>query len=115
MTISDEEILLASISERRRAIFARVKARMDARGIRIDSDPRFLELVEKWIDGTIEISEVTQGYSSIRRAARKQVASRAEATPAPSVTQQQLRDDLDRVIGMYEPDAMPATETEFPK
>jgi hypothetical protein len=78
---------------------------MSARGSTIDDDPRFLELVEDWIEGKIEMGAVSQGYAAIRQSDRKPLALfQTEADPARSILQAQLLDELQKVIGMYEPE-----------
>ena len=109
MASSDDEIAYASLAERRRAIFARVVGKLGARGMPIDKDPRFLQLVDEWINGKIEMDQVTRGYAEIRRAARDlPVAIPDPAIPetiADGVSQEELLAELEHIIGVYEPDA----------
>ncbi|MDM9627602.1 hypothetical protein QTL95_16990 [Rhizobium sp. S152] len=48
-------------SERRRVIFQKSVAKYRGPGISIDAHPRFMELIEQWINGGIEMNEVALG------------------------------------------------------
>lgn len=109
MAFSDDEIAYASLADRRRAIFARVVGRLAARGMPIDSDPRFLQLADQWINGKIEMEDVARGYAEIRRAARDlPVPVPDPAKPeimADRVSQEKLLAELEHIIGVHDPDA----------
>ncbi|APO77512.1 MULTISPECIES: hypothetical protein [Rhizobium] len=51
----------------RRDIAERVIARWKARGIRIDEDPGFMELVALWTAGSIASGEMRRRYSALQR------------------------------------------------
>ncbi|OWO90034.1 hypothetical protein B5E41_29015 [Rhizobium esperanzae] len=51
----------------RRDIAERVIARWNARGIRLDEDPGFMELVALWTAGRIASDEMRRRYSALQR------------------------------------------------
>ena len=53
--------------EDRRKAFERMVARWEARGFQIESDPSFLESIEDWIEGRIEIPELRVIYKNLVR------------------------------------------------
>ncbi|WP_395517738.1 hypothetical protein [Pseudorhizobium flavum] len=53
--------------EDRRKAFERMVARWEARGFQFESDPSFLESVEDWIQGRIEIPELRVIYMNLVR------------------------------------------------
>ncbi|TRL41544.1 hypothetical protein [Rhizobium straminoryzae] len=48
--------------ESRRIIVERVIARLDRHGMSLDTDPRFLALIEGWVSGSLSMSEVRAGF-----------------------------------------------------
>ena len=71
-----EELRLAIDSDRRRLIFEQVRSKAMSRGMPIDDDPEFLALVELWISGEYDVSELRSQYNdlAIRRAQRSKSA-----------------------------------------
>ncbi|MFS2150781.1 hypothetical protein [Rhizobium sp. Rhizsp42] len=53
-----EDLAKLPLSERRRRIFLKCVTKYRELGTPIDGDARFLELIEKWIEGDIEMREV---------------------------------------------------------
>lgn len=97
------------LRQRRKAIFDRVSAKFRDRGTPIDTDPRFVALVTEWIDGRVEMTDVTKGYAEIRRATRslRHEPSLESVNVAPTtstLSQEQLNAELERVIGIWEPE-----------
>lgn len=52
-------------SDRRRMIFDQVRAKAMSRGMPIDNDPKFLALVELWISGGYEMSDLRSRYNDL--------------------------------------------------
>lgn len=100
-----------SLFERRQAIFARVSATLDARGTPISNDPRFLQLVDEWAAGKIELDDLTRGYSAIRHSGRGLAVvspeSRFSERKPEGLSQQNLLAELEHIIGIYEPGEPP--------
>lgn len=70
MTTGPDHNAVFTLAVRRRAIFNRVAARLEARGTPIDMNPEFLAMVERWINADIGMADLTTGYAEIRLAAR---------------------------------------------
>ncbi len=77
---------MATDSDRRRTIFDRVRTKALLRGMPIDSDPEFLALVDLWISGEYEMSELRSRYKDLT--ARRAQRSRS-GPPAPEPTPNQ--------------------------
>jgi hypothetical protein len=75
------EVLTAS--QRRRAIYERAASRFRALGTPIDTDPAFTALVDRWIDGLVEMAEVARSYAEIRDTLRQARLSVAKHEAAP--------------------------------
>jgi hypothetical protein len=105
---SEENMAETSLFERRQAIFARVVAMLNARGTPITDDPRFIQLVDEWASGKIELDDLTRGYFAIRHVGRELPAGRqGSETPgarSEGLSQEKLLGELERIIGIYEPD-----------
>ena len=99
-----DESTREKLRQRRQSIFDRVTAKYRDRGSPIDIDPKFLALVAAWIEGRVEMADVTTGYAEIRRAARR--SSQREplqsgvGPTALNLTQEQLNAELEQVIGI---------------
>jgi hypothetical protein len=110
---SDDAIANASLAERRRAIFSRVVGALAARGTPIDNDPKFVDLVNDWIDGKIEMADVVKGYTEIRRSARRGATALAKTGIPDEARKAQSNEDLlaelDQIIGIRELDDPLAT------
>jgi hypothetical protein len=78
MTIEDLSTL--SLRDRRRAILSRAADRQKALGTPIDGDNRFMELVSRWIDGELEMGEVSKLYRQKRKLASQAAMSGFPAT-----------------------------------
>jgi len=108
------------LRQRRKAIFDRVSDRFRERGTPIDTNPQFVALVTEWIEGRVEMTDVTMGYGKIRRAVRRSrhdsplqsgdVAPTIKAT----LSQEQLNAELERVIGIWETDLSNQKDTISP-
>lgn len=53
--------------ERRRQIFEKVTARLQARGLAFDDSPLFTAELERWIVGEIDLKELQSRYHQIKR------------------------------------------------
>lgn len=84
---------------RRLAIFERVKDKLDASGQPVQEDAPFLELVEQWTEGRIELDEVLKGY---RKPSIIVSQPAPDYSPLPEVKikddEADLLADLERVI-----------------
>lgn len=63
----DDEVARLPLDERRRDIYRRSAEKFRALGMPIDSDPTFDRLIEAWIEGSIEMSEVARAYADFWR------------------------------------------------
>ncbi len=61
MVHSLDDLSKLSQRERRRLIFLRSASKYRDLGMPIDDDARFTELIERWIDGEIEMKDVAAG------------------------------------------------------
>ncbi len=61
MADSTTDLSVLPQSERRRLIVIKSVAKYRELGISIDGNPRFMELIEQWIHGRIEMNEVALG------------------------------------------------------
>jgi hypothetical protein len=87
MANSTDDLSRLPQSERRRLIFLKSVAKYRDLGIHIDGNPRFMELIEQWIDGRIEMKEVAMGSR-----ARGFVESKSSAASTPDAHQPALQD-----------------------
>jgi hypothetical protein len=76
-------------SERRRLIFLKSVSKYRDLGIHIDGNPRFMELIEQWIDGRIEMKDVAMGS---RARGFGFVESKSSAASTPDAHQPALQD-----------------------
>lgn len=96
---------------RRLAVFDRVKARIAASGHSMSEEPLFLDLVQRWTEGRVELEEVLNGYSRRTVAKRLREKDSLEEVP-PFATESgdaELMADFERVIGMVDLD-LPSDE-----
>ena len=102
MAHSLDDLSKLSQKERRRLIFMRSAMKYRDLGIPIDGDARFMELIEQWIDGRIEMKEValrtresvprifpSESFPGTEHAA--QISAYAEVDPSP-------RSDVERTV-----------------
>jgi len=87
MANSTDDLSRLPQSERRRLIFLKSVAKYRDLGIHIDGNPRFMELIEQWIDGRIEMKEVAMGSRE-----RGFVESKSSAASTPDAHQPALQD-----------------------
>ncbi|MDM9646454.1 hypothetical protein [Rhizobium sp. S163] len=76
MSHSLDDLSKLSQRERRRLIFLKSATKYRDLGIPIDGDARFMELIEQWIDGRIEMKDVASR-------AREPVAGKFASEPFP--------------------------------
>lgn len=63
----DDQENTSATEGRRRDIYLRAIARFEARGTPIDKDPRFVALIERWISGHADMTEIARAYDEIRQ------------------------------------------------
>lgn len=97
------EAIDLSLKSRRLATFQRVKARVAASGQPMREDPRFLQLIDRWAEGQIELDEVIGGYRQLAGPAVRRDPQIVPASNAPIASgEDELLADLERVIGMVD-------------
>ena len=91
-----------TLTERRRAIYEHAVERHRNRGTHIDNDSLFVSLMEKWIEGELDMQEVAARSSPrFRKGEHRDVQSKTGVTDS-SMTNEQLLSELDRIIGIHE-------------
>jgi len=86
---------LPSVSERRREIFERTRAKYAGVGIHLD-DPQYLNLIEKWIGGEITMPEAAARWDEARRGRKATIAQLSagvndiDLESLPKMTQEQI-------------------------
>ncbi len=89
MAVSTDDLSRLPQSERRRLIFLKSVAKYRDLGIRIDGNPRFMELIEQWIDGRIEMRDVAMGSRE-----HGFVESKSSAASTPDAHQPALHESI---------------------
>lgn len=93
-----------SIAERRRAIFERLSVKFRSLGTPIDAQPEFVALIEEWIAGRMEMSEVARLIQTWRgrRTDRAKSADRSDQPKPESMSDDQLLSELDSAMSIHE-------------
>lgn len=86
---------LTSVSERRREIFERTRAKYAGVGIHLD-DPQYLKLIGKWIAGEITMPEAAARWDEARKGRKATMAQLSagvndiDLESLPKTTQEQI-------------------------
>lgn len=109
VTSSDDGFARLPLNQGRKKIVERSIAKFRALGLPIDRNPRFIELLDLWIAGEIEMAEVAEALRSRRRnavqpASKTPSRSDAERGVDDGPLEEELLKELENVIGFQEPD-----------
>ena len=85
-------------AEDRRARWDRTCANAKARGAPVESDPRFVEWIEEWICGAIDMTTVRQRYAALVRSGSKSSVGNAPA--AAKNTLEEVFAELPEIAGL---------------
>jgi hypothetical protein len=101
MAYSTDDLSKLSQRERRRLIFLKSASKYRDLGMPIHDNVRFMELIEQWIDGAIEMNEVAARASGFRvvLATRQPPQNAAPISSDGKVTRFQATEDED-VVGV---------------
>ena len=97
--LNSDERSLPQVSERRREIFERTRAKYAGVGIHLD-DPEYLNLIERWIVGDITMPEAAAGWDQAKRNRKPNKAQLSadiddiDLESLPMMTQEQILGEI---------------------